>query len=82
MMTLEYPMVAILLTRAQWDKVMKPLLQAVLPHIGIAVSFPRLVVYAPLSRNGLGLIHPYDNQHLKQLQTALRHGDRLHQRDN
>ena len=76
MMTLEYPMVAISLTRAQWDEVMKPLLQAVLPRIGIAVSFPRLVVYAPLSRNGLGLIHPYDNQHLKQLQTALRHGDR------
>jgi hypothetical protein len=75
MKTMEYPMVAISLTRDQWDEVMKPLLQAVLPRIGITRSFPRLVVYAPLSRKGLGLIHPHDNQYLKQLQTVMRHGD-------
>jgi hypothetical protein len=77
MKTMEYPMVAISLTRDQWDEVMKPLLQAVLPRIGITRSFPRLVVYAPLIRNGLGLLHPHDNQYLKQLQTVMRHGDRL-----
>jgi hypothetical protein len=68
-------MVAISLTQAQWDEVMKPLLQAVLPCIGIARSIPQTVIYAPLSRNGLGLLHPFDNQHLQQLQTVLRHGD-------
>jgi hypothetical protein len=76
MKTLEYPMVAISLTRAQWNKVMSPLLQAVLPRIGMSHNFPHKVIYAPLSRNGLGLVHPYDNQHLQQLQTVLRHGDR------
>jgi hypothetical protein len=77
MMTLEYPMVAISLARDQWDKVMQPLLQALLPRIGITRSFPRLMVYAPLSWIGLGLLHPYNNQHLKQLQTVLRHDNHL-----
>jgi hypothetical protein len=76
MKTLEYPMVAISLTKAQWDLIMSPLLQAVLPRIGLSRHFPHKVIYAPLSRNGLGLIHPYDNQHLQQLQTVFRHGDR------
>jgi hypothetical protein len=34
MKMLEYPMAAILLMRAQWDKIMSPLLQVVLPRIG------------------------------------------------
>jgi hypothetical protein len=75
MKTLEYPMVAISLTKAHWDKITSPLLQAILPRIGMARTFPHKVIYAPLSRNGLGLIHPYDNQNLQQLQTVLRHGD-------
>ena len=33
-------------------------------------------MFAPLSRQGLGLIHPHDCQHLSQIQTIFRHGNR------
>jgi hypothetical protein len=76
MKTLEYPMIAISLSRKQWDKLMSPLLAATLPSAKISQHFPWKVLFAPLSRNGLGLIHPHDRQYLSQLQTVFRHSER------
>jgi hypothetical protein len=76
MKTLEYPMIAISLTRKQWNTLMSPLLAAILPKARISRSFPWKVIFAPLSRQGLGLIHPHDRQFLAQIQTVFRHSDR------
>jgi hypothetical protein len=76
MKTLEYPMIAISLSRKQWDKLMSPLFAAILPKAKISKHFPWKVLFAPLSRQGLGIIHPHDCQHLSQIQTIFRHSDR------
>jgi hypothetical protein len=55
---------------------MSPLLAAILPRAKISRHFPWKVLFAPLSRQGLGLIHPHDRQHLSQIQTIFRHSDR------
>ena len=72
MKTLEYPMEAINLTKPQWDYVMSPILQSVLPRSGIVRTFPRVVVYSPKLYSGLGLMHPFYRQHLKHLVLVLR----------
>jgi hypothetical protein len=76
MKTLEYPMIAILLSRKQWDKLISPLFAAILPKAKISRHCPWKVLFVPLSRQGLGLIHPHDRQHLSQIQTIFRHSDR------
>ena len=48
MKTLEYPMIAITLSKKQWDYIMSPILIYSLPKSGIVRIFPRDVVYAPL----------------------------------
>jgi hypothetical protein len=68
-------MVTISFIQSRWDEVMKMLLKVVLPCISITQTFPRKVIYAPLSRNSLRMDHPYNNQNLQQLQMVLQHGN-------
>ena len=72
MKTLEYPMEAISLNRKQWDYIMAPIVKAVLPRSGIVRSFPHDVLYAPDNCTGLGVMHPFYKQNLKQLDLVLR----------
>ena len=72
MKTLEYPMEAICLSKAQWEYIMTPILKSVLPQSSIISNFPRSILYAPNSLSGLGLMHPYYKQHLKQLSLVLK----------
>ena len=65
--TLEYPMEAISLSKAQCDYIMTPILKSVLPCSGIVQNFPRKILYAPNSLSGLGLMHPYYHQFSKHL---------------
>jgi hypothetical protein len=51
--TLQYPLPATTLTRQQCDAIMVPILQGGLPASGIARTFPRAVVYAPICYQGL-----------------------------
>jgi hypothetical protein len=71
MKTLEYPMAATTMSKAQWEYIMAPILKAALPRMGYVRSFPRDVVYAPESLCGLGVFHPWHNQHLSQLKVVL-----------
>lgn len=72
MKTLEYPMEALSLTKKDWDFVMTPVLQAVLPRSGIAQSFPRDVLYAPKEQFGMGLMHPYYRQNFKKINLLIK----------
>ena len=76
MKTLEYPMEAIDLERKEWDKVMQPILNCILPKLGINRKFPRKLVYAPEKFSGLGIQHPYFTQHFRQLGAILQEAQR------
>jgi hypothetical protein len=68
MKTFEYPMRATCLTKADWTKVMAPLLKAVLPQSGFSQSFPRAVLYGPTEFQGMGMMDPWILQELKHLE--------------
>ncbi|CAJ1969836.1 unnamed protein product, partial [Cylindrotheca closterium] len=57
--TLEYVMPLSTLGRSDWVSIMSPILQASLHKAGVCRSFPRVVVFAPLKYQGLGIPHPF-----------------------
>ena len=65
-------MEAISLTKSQWDYIMAPILQTVLPRSGFVRTFPRDILYAPSSFSGMIIMHPFYHQHLKQLNLVLK----------
>ena len=67
MKTFEYPMEALNLTKAEWNTILEPVLKVCLPKSGIVRTFPRSVLYASPSHNGLGIMHPYYHQHIKHI---------------
>jgi hypothetical protein len=67
MKTLEYPLVAATMDKLQWDYIMSPILKSALPRMGFVRTFPRDVVYGPENLCGLGVVHPWHNQHLSQM---------------
>ena len=71
MKTLEYPIVATTMDKAQWDYIMAPILGATLPRMGYVKSFARDIVYSPEDLCGLDIFHPWHNQHLSQLKVVL-----------
>jgi hypothetical protein len=71
--SLEYPMALTTLSATQWEKIMSPVLMAALPKAGICRTFPRAVVFAPMSFQGVGVPHPYAIQMTKHLDMLLRH---------
>ncbi|CAJ1953819.1 unnamed protein product [Cylindrotheca closterium] len=73
MKKLEYPMALTTLDAQQWTDIMSPVLQVCLPKAGVCRNFPRDVVFAPLSYQGLGLPHPFGCQVFKHLEMLLRH---------
>jgi hypothetical protein len=62
MKSLEYPMEAVCLTGAEWDKVMSPLMGIVLQLCGTAVTVPRDLLFSSLQYQGLGARHPFYQQ--------------------
>ena len=64
-------MEAINLTKVNWDYIMAPVLQVCLLNSGIVHTFPHTVPYASHTHNGLGIMHPYYQQHIKQLHLCL-----------
>ncbi|CAJ1931319.1 unnamed protein product [Cylindrotheca closterium] len=73
MKKLEYPMALTTLEAQQCTDIMSPVLQVCLPKAGVCRNFPRDVVFAPLSYQGLGLPHPFGCQVFKHLEMLLRH---------
>ncbi len=54
-MTLEYPIVATTMDKAQWDYIMAPILGATLPRMGYVKLFVRDIVYSPEDLGGLDI---------------------------
>jgi len=71
--SLEYPMALTTLSATQWEKILSPVLMAALPKAGICRTFSRVVVFAPMSFQGVGVPHPYAIQMTKHLDMLLRH---------
>ncbi|CAJ1938381.1 unnamed protein product [Cylindrotheca closterium] len=70
---LEYPMALTTLNAQQWQDIMSPVLQVCLLKSGVCRNFPRLVVFAPVDYQGLGVPHPFGKQVYKHLEMILRH---------
>ena len=73
--SLEYPLLVTFLTRRQCDTLMHTLLQAALPRLHIALSFPKVVRFGPRANYGLGIPHLWTVQGLEKILAIFRHGD-------
>ena len=73
--TFKYPAATTMMTREQWNEVLKPVLDVGLPKAGITRMFPRDVLFGPTLYDGLGVLHPFDFQELEHLETLLRCGN-------
>jgi hypothetical protein len=71
--TLYYPLPAINLTKKQCDKLMAPLLNYLLPALGVCRTFPRSLVFAPIQYMGLGIKHIHTIQEITWLKDILQH---------
>ncbi|CAJ1963917.1 unnamed protein product, partial [Cylindrotheca closterium] len=71
--TLEYMMPLSTLGGSDWVSIMSPFLQAILHKAGVCRSFPRVVVFAPLKYQGLGIPHPFALQVFHLLSVLMRH---------
>ena len=68
---LEYPLAATTLTESQLESVISPVLNSVLPRAGFVRTFPRSVVYAPVTFQGLGVTNLWDFQYCRHIQDIL-----------
>ena len=75
MKSLEYPLMATTLSRSQCDEIMRTLLNAALPRLHIAMSFPNAVRFGPRAHHGLGIPHLWTTQGIDKLWAIFRHGD-------
>ena len=73
MKSLEYPMALTTIDKATWQSILSPVLQVCLPKAGVCRNFPRAVVMAPVSLQGLGIPHPFACQLYAHLDILLRH---------
>jgi hypothetical protein len=74
MKTLAYPLMATSLSLAQCDAIMKPILDAALPALGINQHLSHTVVYGPRKYQGLGVQHLWTLQGILKLWIAIAHG--------
>jgi hypothetical protein len=72
MMTLEYPMEAVCISKEEWDFIMSPMLGIVLQLCrSIASTFPRDLLFTSLQYQGLGARHPFYQQMMSHVVTLL-----------
>jgi hypothetical protein len=71
--TLSYPLPALHMTKAQWEKNMSPLLQYCLPALGVCQNFPRKLVFAPYDYMGLNFLHLHMLQEIYRLKDIIFH---------
>jgi hypothetical protein len=71
--TLSYPLPALNLTREECDKIMAPILQYLLPAMGVCRNFPRALVYNSVKYMGIGIQHPYTIQEILRIKDMISH---------
>lgn len=65
--SLEYPLVATTLSKKEIKHVLAPALQSGLQAAGIGKSFPRDILYAPSSMQGMGVSNLYHKQFIRHV---------------
>jgi hypothetical protein len=75
MKSLEYPLMATSLSKAQCDKIMKPIRAAALPALGINRHLNLSIVHGPQCYQGVGIPDLWTVQGILKLWLALQHGD-------
>ncbi len=71
--TLSYPLPTLNLTREECDKIMAPILQYLLPAMGVCRNFPRALVYNSAKYMGIGIQHPYTIQEIIRIKDMISH---------
>jgi hypothetical protein len=71
--TLLYPLPALNLNKETYNKIMTPILNYLLPAMGICRNFPRTLVYSSTKYMGLGLKHPHTIQEILWIKDILKH---------
>ena len=69
MKSVEYGLPALTLSEEECKKIMKPVLKAGLPNMGICRNFPRDVTYGPTNEGGIGLTDIYTFQGTSRIAT-------------
>ena len=69
--SLEYPMSATTISKKEWDQILQPAIQWVLPKIGLARNTPRDMLYSPLATQGFGALHPWHKQEITHIMDFL-----------
>jgi len=70
---LTYPLTSMTFTKDQCMEILKPLLAAGLPAMGIMRNFPRAVVHGPYKKQGLQFPNLHMEQMVQQIMTLLAH---------
>ena len=73
--TLEYPLMASSLSKAQCKRIMQPIMDAGLPALGINRHISRTIAYGPRRYQGLGIPDLWTLQGILKLWLAVAHGD-------
>jgi len=71
--TLVYPLPALNLTRDDCYYIMQPILQYLLPAVGVCRNFSRKLVFSPLKFLGLGIKHIHTVQEIARLKSLISH---------
>jgi hypothetical protein len=71
--SLEYPLNANTLSKAQCEGIMAPALTVGLNGLGICRNLPRKLVYGPVEKQGLGLPHLYSLQGIVHVEDLILH---------
>ena len=76
--SLEYVLNTSMFTKKECDWIIRPALQRLLQGSGFVKTFPRPVVYGPLTLQGLAVPHLHHTQGLSQVKKLLKHSDSPH----
>jgi hypothetical protein len=69
MASMQYPMIATQFSESEWNKIIRPALQATLNSAGMTKSFPRKVLYGPELYQGMDMKHPFFLQEISHIMT-------------
>jgi len=71
--TLGHPLPTTLLTKEECEEIMRPVLNAALPKMGLNRHFPRAVVHGAKSLQGLEIPHLFTMQSIEHLKHLINH---------
>jgi hypothetical protein len=70
---LSYPLNAVNITKAHWEKIMSPIINFALPTMGVCRNFPRDLVFSSYKFAGIGIRHLHTLQEIARLTDILHH---------